>query len=433
IMLYTISNMLPRLLVIWVGKILIFLGRIKGGGSSLPGLVVEKLQPNFIQYIPSYFDKIIVVTGTNGKTTTTKVLRDILQEESDSVVSNQSGSNMPRGIITSVISAMDWTGKLQAKVGLFEVDEGFTTYICKELEPEVLAILNLHRDQLDRYGELDRIINMLYQAAKSSKFVVVNVDDLRLRDAFREFDNTTSVSALLKVRMQVPNDDQLHASTFNTVKKEEDYPADIIIKGVNEHDDGQEVSLNIRGVGFKVKTKLQGVFNAYNVAVAIAIASDLGAGKDVIKNAIADFEPAFGRSEVIKLKDKDIKMLLVKNPSGFNQTIAGFLNKQALPTLIIINDNYADSRDVSWLWDVDIEGWSNAASSKIIVSGTRAHDMALRLQYADIEYIIEPDIKKAIIELTNLIPRGGTGNIVPTYTAMLKSRKLLKSKIRVKV
>lgn len=431
-MLYTNSNMLPHLLAIWVGKILILLGRLKGGSSSLPGLVVEKLYPNFIQHIPSYFDKIIVVTGTNGKTTTTKLLRNILHEEFDLVVSNQSGSNMPRGIITSVISSMSWTGKLHAKIGLFEVDEGFTTYMCKELEPEVLAILNLHRDQLDRYGEVDRIINMLSKAAESSKSVLVNFDDPKLKSAFIQFDNITSLSASSKVRRLVPNDDQLHKSTSATIDNEKDYPADIFIKYVNGYNHGQEIKIDIRCVDIKIKTKLQGVFNAYNIAVAVAIASDLGVNKDTINNVVANFEPAFGRSEIVKLKDKYIKILLVKNPSGFNQIIVSFLNQQPLPTLIIINDNYADGRDVSWLWDVDIENWHNIDSGKIITSGTRAYDMALRLQYANIECVVEPDIKKAIAKLISLTPKNGTSNIVPTYTAMLKSRKLLKNKAKLK-
>ncbi len=438
--------MLPHLLTIWIGKILLLLGRIRGGGSSLPGLVVEKLQPNFIQKIDQYFDRIIVVTGTNGKTTTTKMLKDILQNDGKDVVTNSTGSNMPRGIITSVISAMNWSGGLKAEVGLFETDEGFTTQICQELNPDILAILNLHRDQLDRYGELDRITGLLKTAAKSAKSTVVNFDDLKLKEAFKDDEDIISLAAAAEVRNLVPSDDLLHshkqAEINQDTAKPPDYPADVLITLVKSIDQGQEITLKLKNPDqdkgkdanktdtstLKLKTNLEGVFNSYNIAAAVAAANSLGVSEKAIKQAVADFQPAFGRSEAVQVDGKELKIILVKNPSGFNQAIASFLNKEPLPTLIIINDNYADGRDISWLWDVDIESWQAALEGKVIVSGIRAHDMALRLQYADIEATIEPDIKRAVAKFIEIIPEGGRGNIVPTYTAMLETRKALRRK-----
>lgn len=404
------------------------LSRLRGGGSSLPGLVVEKIYPDIITTFGSHFSKIILVSGTNGKTTTTKMLREILHSKFDNIVHNEAGSNMSRGVISAVISAMDWKGGLHADVGLFEVDEGFLPYISEHLCPDVLVVLNLHRDQLDRYGELERITHLVFEAASYARETVINIDDPRLHQLHKKIPRTTTVAASSSVRRLVPSDDELNYQK-DTHEIDVHKGADIFIASAKKRNgNSQYAEILVDGKLVEVELRIPGVFNTYNAASALGAGFLLGVGTDEMSTALSNVEPAFGRTEQVQIDGKTLQILLVKNPSGFNQVIMNFLNSENFPVLVGINDNHADGRDVSWLWDVDIESW-NATQRDIYTTGVRGHDMALRLQYADIPVkSTDTDIVRALDNFIQRIPSGETGYIVPTYTAMLTIRKALAKK-----
>ncbi|MEX0749122.1 MAG: MurT ligase domain-containing protein [Candidatus Saccharimonadales bacterium] len=411
-----------RLLVIWIGKTVLVLSRLRRGGSALPGLVVERLYPKFIHSLRPHFQTVILVTGTNGKTTTTKMLQEILRCKYNTIVHNQAGSNMSRGIISATLAALDWRGELSAEVGLFEVDEGFAAHLSTALQPEVMVVLNLHRDQLDRYGELERVADLLVEAAAHAKHTVINYDDPRLRNSF-QLDSVSGAAAASNVREQVPSDEALYLDDEPT---EPDYTAaEVFIEDNANQDAAQAVSFRINQRSYSASLQIPGVFNIYNAALALAVSELLEIDTARAVAALGEVKPAFGRTEEITIGDKTLQILLVKNPSGFNQVIASFLSVEPLPTMIAINDNYADGRDVSWLWDVRIESWAEADTQPIITSGSRGYDMALRLQYADIPSRAMPSLRAALDELLAEVPPGGRGYIVPTYTAMLELRKLI--------
>lgn len=413
-----------RIVIIWIGKFLQLLTRMRGGGSAFPGLVVERLYPEFIQTLHPHFSQVVLVTGTNGKTTTTKMLREILHSKYDNIVHNQAGSNMSRGVISSALEAMDWRGRLRADVGLFEVDEGYATKIAAMLRPDIFVALNLHRDQLDRYGELERINELLTEAAQHAKHTVLNYDDTRLRSLMDNLVSFSGVSGSQEIQSQVPSDDRLGRSE-ETERKEATNDPEIFIESAEFIDGRQSAKLRIGGEEHELSLKIPGVFNIYNAAVALEAGLQLGVDTEKALEILSTVEPAFGRSEEVRIDGKTLQLLLVKNPSGFNQVIMNFLNPRPEPVLFVINDNFADGRDVSWLWDVDIESL-DMGGEPVLTSGTRGYDMCLRLQYADIEAATDPDIKEAIDRLIEQIPEGGRGYIVPTYTAMLSIRKQLK-------
>lgn len=420
-----------RFVAIFIGKIVVYLSRLRGGGSSLPGLIAEKIYPSLVSSFRQHLRLVVLVTGTNGKTTTTKMLREILRSKFSNIVHNEAGSNMSRGVVSAVISSMSWSGKLEADVGLFEVDEGFIARLSRELEPDALVVLNLHRDQLDRYGELERIKQFIEDAASHAKSTVLNVDDSRLEELSNKITPLIKVAATREVRKLVPSDDELGQRGESLYHKDHE-DADVYIDKVAGTKNGiQHAEITINGEVQKVSLQIPGVFNVYNAAMALGTSEILEVDTSSALTALATVKPAFGRTERVVVGDKTLQILLVKNPSGFNQVIMNFLNLDNRPVLIAVNDNYADGRDVSWLWDVDIENWS-VADTRIITTGTRGYDMALRLQYADIESYTEQDLSLAVEDFIDMIPEGGEGYIVPTYTAMLAIRKILRNKASLK-
>lgn len=412
------------MLVTWIGKATLYVTKLRGGGSALPGLIVEKIAPNYLQSCAGNFDMTLLVAGTNGKTTTTKMIRAILEAEGKTVVNNAAGSNMPRGIISAILERMDWHGNMDADIGLFEIDEGFIGQTAHVLEPESIVVLNLLRDQLDRYGELDRTTQLITDALPHTKTAVLNGDDPRVAGMEGHAGRTVFFGAEEDIRRQVPHDDALHRKQ-PTESQSEERNRTVTIVSAETDQEIQRVSMDVGGATWTTDLQVPGVFNAYNAATATALTYMLGIAEETVTDALNRVTPAFGRGERISIAGKDVVLLLVKNPAGFNQIINTHLVDDAeTPALIAINDNYADGRDVSWLWDVNIERLSGSARA-FIAGGIRGYDMALRLQYADISAETERDFQEAINALLERVPEGGEGHIVPTYTAMYQIRKLL--------
>lgn len=420
-----------RIFVTWVGRIILHILRLTGrGGSALPGLVVERLSPNYLRgmarRLPGH---VVLVTGTNGKTTTTKLLSGILEAENRRVLVNRSGSNMSRGIASAFIEQSNWFARPKADIGLFEVDEAFVGDVAAKTKPKVLIVLNLLRDQLDRYGELDRTAKLIRKGFSHTKTVVLNGDDSLVKGLSSDFprDRVKYFGAVAKLQEQLPDDASLLSKASKGIERllPELRHLDMLLTSANAVKNGQNVALKHQHQSCRAFLQLPGLYNAYNAAAATLAALCLDVSFQNASNALAGVRPAFGRSEVVEFDGKKLELLLVKNPSGFNQVINTFLcDTKNLPILFAINDNFADGRDVSWLWDVDFEKLKNM-NHKILVSGIRANDLAVRLKYADIPCTVETSLTQALHVFHKELSAAQIGFVVPTYTAMLKLRGAL--------
>lgn len=415
---------------IGLGKFVKKAMRLRGGGSALPGLVVEKLSPKFLTNALSNLPYgVVVVSGTNGKTTTTKIVVELLKAHGLRVFTNPSGSNFTRGVVASLLDHVDNTGHLDMDIAVVELDEAHAVHFARAVPPTYALILNVFRDQLDRFGEIDHTAKLLGTVVESTtKGVVLNRDDELVRslavNTSKDIDlRYFGVSdTLLKL---FPSDATMRGGANKKKAKENDKrPAvskdDVILSKLS----GQKATFTTGEVAKSASLRLAGIYNVQNAAAALSLTRMiLGETFDAKRTyaALEEVRPAFGRGEAVTIDGEPLEIVLVKNPSGFRLSLASYKKKPAT-TMIAINDLYADGRDMSWLWDVD---FSDFVTSGIpFVSGIRAYDMALRLQYDGVEVgQILPDTTAA---LTAFLASGpGPKRIFCTYTAMLALRREL--------
>lgn len=405
-----------------IGKTVKQAARLRGGGSALPGLVIEKIDPGFItRTLAQIPHGVVVISGTNGKTTTTKIVVELLEAAGLKVFTNRTGSNFSRGVAAALLGEVDMRGRLDADIAVLELDEAWAVKFVQLVPPRYSLLLNVMRDQLDRFGEIDTAAGFLAKIAQATTdTVVLNRDDPRI---YRLHQNTSADVAFFGTTDQLlelmPTDDALktgHAQANQTA------PADVLLADI----DKQTATFQIDNAKHAVRMRLNGVYNLLNAAAALSLVRQITGEKaelTTLLGALSDVAPAFGRGETIVIDGTPIELILVKNPSGFRLSLLSFADGTA-DTMIAINDNYADGRDVSWLWDVDVSRLEQVA----VVSGVRAHDMALRLEYDDITpEIIEPDLAAALEKLLAHHPRRPK-HIYCTYTAMMRLRKLLSIK-----
>ena len=405
-----------------IGKTVKQAARLRGGGSALPGLVIEKIDPGFItRTLAQIPHGVVVISGTNGKTTTTKIVVELLEAAGLKVFTNRTGSNFSRGVAAALLGEVDMRGRLDADIAVLELDEAWAVKFVQLVPPRYSLLLNVMRDQLDRFGEIDTAAGFLAKIAQATTdTVVLNRDDPRI---YRLHQQTAANVAFFGTTDQLlelmPTDDALktgHAQANDTA------PADVLLTDI----DKQTATFQINDAKHAVRMRLNGVYNLLNAAAALSLVRQIMGDKaelTTLLGALSDVAPAFGRGETIVIDGTPIELILVKNPSGFRLSLLSFADGTA-DTMIAINDNYADGRDVSWLWDVDISRLEQVA----VISGVRAHDMALRLEYDDITpEIIEPDLAAALEKLLAHHPRKPK-HIYCTYTAMMRLRKLLSIK-----
>lgn len=408
-----------------IGKAVRGLTKLRGsGGQALPGLVVERLVPNYLAAMLAQLpDGIVIVTGTNGKTTTTKIIVELLRLSGKRVLTNPTGSNFTRGIVASLSQQATVGGKLPFDIGVFELDEAYAVQFVKQVRPHWVLALNVMRDQLDRFGELDtaaRLIGATMEQATEG--VVVNGDDVRLTAHAATLRGVKVVTFGVEpeLRKFFPVDDELVAVEDAPAKPRATAgKADVTLTAFNK----QNATFRLGDTEHSTTLTLTGQHNFQNAAAALAVVRSLVPGHDAqLVEQLGGIHPAFGRGERFTLKDgSTLELILIKNPAGFRQTLASYPVAQ-VPTMIAINDNYADSRDVSWLWDVDLSPL--AGRTVVMTSGTRAPDMALRLKYDDVHVgAIQPDIKAALYDFCQ---QKGDKMIITTYTAMLQFYRLLK-------
>lgn len=401
----------------WVSRLL---GR---GGSALPGLVALRLAPDLIGRLAGGIPEgVVVVTGTNGKTTTTKMLVEILRRAGRRVLSNPTGSNLARGLATRLIEAADRRGRIDADIAVFEIDEAAVRSLGRELAPRCLVVTNLARDQLDRYGELNTTASHIRAALAHAGTAILNADDPLVVDLAGSAAADLRFGAVDEIRDRMPHDRSLYGgSDFERSAR-----LDLVIEAAAPSGDGLHATLaSASGETVEMDLAVPGVFNAYNAAAAALAAGSLGVALTEAASVLETVQPAWGRGQVIDYRGRRVRLLLVKNPAGFNQAI--HLLRAVPPgaaVLIAINDLIADGRDVSWLWDVRIEDLA-AAGHRFSTTGIRALDMAVRLKYAGIDAPWESDLAAALHRFIESVPEGETCFVVPTYTAMLALLGLL--------
>jgi UDP-N-acetylmuramyl tripeptide synthase len=421
---------MPHPFVIVLGKAVRYAARLRGGGSALPGLFVERISPDFIKQTLAQLPRgVVVISGTNGKTTTTKMVVALLEAHGLKVFTNRTGSNFSRGVAAALLGDIDVKGKLDADIAVLELDEAHAVKFVETVPPRYSLLLNVMRDQLDRFGEIDATAKMLEKIAiATTDTVVLNREDTRvlaIKDSLK--DQKVELFGLSdELLSHFPSDDDMRS---DSVKKTKRPTASVILKKYF----GNEATYDLGGYEFSTTLKLNGVYNVFNSAAAIALThavldTEINAG--VVLSTIASVTPAFGRGEELIVGGKPLELVLVKNPSGFRLGLKSF-SPVGYATMIAINDNYADGRDMSWLWDVDFETLSEEGVSE--VAGIRAYDMALRLQYDEVTIgHIERDLTTALRQfISNNADK--PKRIYCTYTAMLALRRELSKITKVEV
>jgi len=417
----TVPVILPFSLI---GKAVAKVTRARGGhGSALPGLVVERLSPHFLRNILAQLPHgVVVISGTNGKTTTTKMVVEMLRHSGLRVFTNDSGSNFTRGVVSSALKYMHGVS-LDADIAVLELDEAHGVHFVAEVPPDYTLLLNVFRDQLDRFGEIDTTARLLGTIAQATRRqVVLNAGDPRI--AGLEDGLTVPVgwfAAASSLREQFPTDDELRG----VVDAVEPASAGAVqLVGL----DGADAVYEINGSALPVTLSVFGSHNALNGAAALALVKAvLGDGFDAadMVDALSSVAPAFGRGEVLHIGGRQIRLTLVKNPSGFTLSLRG---ASTSPTYVAVNDASADGRDVSWFYDVDFGALRG--NELVFVGGIRAYDMALRLEYDGVSVAgVTTDTATGLAQFLQASD-GVDGQIFATYTAMLDIRKICQDAVK---
>jgi UDP-N-acetylmuramyl tripeptide synthase len=427
---------------IWLGKIFFLLSRLRGSrGTALPGLVVERLFPNFLELSRPHLGRLIVITGTNGKTSTQTLLAHSLRRlQPGAVLVNSRGANLSRGLVAEICRNFPLFGKRQFAFSVFEVEEATFPRIAEQIRADLLVVTNFFRDQLDAYGEINRTKQHILNGAQKSSGIkiVANGDDpqvLELHDALAaiagvQINYVTIAGAGQKINYeqssaQLPDKGKLNIEEFQPAR---------VTKNLGS-------SFNYKGHEFELL--LPGFYSYYSFAFASKVLAVLGVLTEHnlgnYKAAVAQCKPAFGRGEIINAvsgnknvgnKNQELQLFLIKNPVGFDLGLDLIAELESGLSLgILINDKIADGRDVSWLWDSQLEKLKSTKLHSIVVGGERALDMALRLKYAlPNKVIVTQNLSEFVAELLN---QPGPLKVMATYTAMNQVRDLLLERAKI--
>ena len=458
--------------------------RLRGsGGSAFPGLVMEKADPHFMaRALAPLPYGVVLVSGTNGKTTTTRMVVELLRGQGLKVFTNPTGSNFTRGVVAALLGAMPLNGRLDADVAVLELDEAHATHFVRTVKPRAALLLNVMRDQLDRFGEIDYTASLLHKVARATTgTVVLNADDPRLAAPSFRADLRADVRGFAvspQLRSVFLSDDELHDSldgcTLGQPKKDAEAKADTKAEPTTETEPaakpepeeqpakpepteqpaqpepteqpaqpleivatleemmGRHAVIDLAGHRHEVDFAIPGAHNILNATAAMGLVKELlgeRTDEQALAASAAKVTAAFGRGELLSIDGQEVELGLVKNPAGFRMSLlsAAAVRSQQPPLIMIaINDQYADGRDMSWLWDVEFAGLR--AEGVAVVTGVRAWDMALRLRYDEVPVgTVEPDLTRAVELLREAAGKADDGagrpmRIFTTYTAMLALR-----------
>ena len=426
------------------------LRKLGKGGTNVPGRIALKVYPEVLGQLAKGVTTIIV-TGTNGKTTTSRMIEKSLSDSGYKFFSNKSGANMLSGITAEFAMNSTLGGKNRYEYALIECDEAAFKTVSKYVDAKCVVVTNVFRDQLDRYGEVTHTLNSILTGIKNSPNAVVciNADDSLSVSMKDEISNKVVFygveSEIYKNRVEEVSDAPY------CIKCKSEYVYDYVTYGhlggfrcpncgyhrpetevsvekvVASTPDSSTIILKLHGKEYTTTINLPGGYNIYNGAATAAAGYVLGLKDETIVSALSDFECGFGRMEKFTVNNTDIRMILIKNPAGCNQVL-NFLSNNTEPSLFIValNDRFADGTDISWIWDVDFEKLNQLSDklTEIWATGRRADEMAMRFKYAGIAV----DKIKVIKDYEKLIENAANQSapvyIMPTYTAMLDIREI---------
>ncbi|MFB9731170.1 DUF1727 domain-containing protein [Ornithinimicrobium kibberense] len=403
--------------------------RLRGGGSALPGLVTEKIDPAVLRHTLGSLPRgVVVVSGTNGKTTTTKMLVALLRAHGWRVFTNPTGSNFTRGVISSLLGEVRLDGRLDADVAVVELDEAHALHFAAQVPPTHALLLNVARDQLDRFAEIDHTARLLTRLGEQTTTgVVLNADDSfisRVRGSLRPGVQVRWFGVDPSIADRLPELQEADVRFEDAEARPELGVGDGLLL---PDPDGRALTVRFPGgddVG-PVVLRQRGLAAMINATAATTTARALlgeqfSAG--TAARALAAVNPPFGRGEVVDVDGAPLELVLVKNPAGFTVAL-GTYGGEPVDTMVAINDNYADGRDVSWLYDVSFESLRERGVA--LTSGVRGWDMALRLRYDGVEVgQVETDLDRALDRFL-ADHRGRPTRIFCTYTAMMHLRRRL--------
>lgn len=449
-----ITSKLLRRICRWLGT----------SGTSLPGKLALMMFPLILKKISDRFQTIIV-TGTNGKTTTARIVGQILEENHVRYIANKSGANLLSGIANTFLEAVDYRGKSPVKVALIECDEAAFKTVADHVESDVIIVTNFFRDQLDRYGELYTTLKNVSTAIEKSEKtrLVLNSDDSlcaslgrtphrevfyygfgpdALQHTQAETDSDAAYCLDCKTKYNYTYHTYGHLGGFSCpgcgyARPDSSLTCSKVLKMTNS-DTSIELQVSGSNEIYTGRVNIPGIYNVYNALAAAACGLALGFPINTIIDALSRFQCGFGRMETIQVSGRKIELILVKNPAGFNQVMQFLLTEQKnIQLAFAINDKFADSTDISWLWDVDFEKLQliKEQIECIHACGTRKEDLIVRLKYAGVSadrIIMHHDYDSMIRAGLSRMEPGQNFYILPTYTAMLDIRKVLKKKFGLK-
>jgi UDP-N-acetylmuramyl tripeptide synthase len=481
---------MKKIFAIFIAKQAAFWSRIfgRGGGAALPGLLALKIYPKIAAELTENLEKgVILVTGTNGKTTTSKMIVEILEASGEKVLSNSGGSNLTRGIASALIEKSNLFGEIKEKVGVYEVDEATMPKVIKNLQLKIqndkipasagmtgkrdssirrsakslgmtnpikaVVVTNIFRDQLDRYGEVDKTAEILRKSIESSpkSMLILNADDPIVASLGKDRKNTVYFG-ITDNKLATKSDLAIDIKDCLICGKELTYETryyshiglyfckgcgfsrpktKITAKNIKLTPENISADISTGKVSNSLTLPMIGIYNLYNALGAIGLGNTLKIKNKTSFKALKNLAPAFGRMESFEINGKKGVIHLVKNPTGFNQVLEAITqNRKSKIALIALNDNFADGTDVSWIWDSAFELFKTGFR-KIFISGIRSEDLRLRLKYANVTsriIITEKDLGKALNVAISETKDNENLYILPTYTAMLSLRKGLVQK-----
>jgi len=439
---------LRKTTAVLAGKATGALSRItrRGGGTTLPGDVARAIDPKILTRLAQDLTHgSIVITGTNGKTTTARLVTWLLEGAGHRVVTNRAGANLIFGATAAALDKAGADGRLHADWGVFEIDEASLPTAVEEIRPQATVVLNLFRDQLDRYGELESIAKKIEKALATqsqTSAAILNADDPRVAEiglglprkpmwyglddekvASKTLPHAADArtcphdgATLIFDRVYVGHDGVYRCPNGDFARPDPDLTAtEIQLHGFDS------LAMTIHGT--RVEIRLGGLYNCYNVLAAYAAACSVGLDGEYVAERLQTFKAAFGRQEHVEFRGRHLILVLSKNPAGFNETLRTAVEEAAGTHFIIgLNDRKADGTDVSWIWDVDFEQLQDRATT-VIPAGSRAYDLAVRLKYAGVK-AEEPqtDPGQALDALIETTSEDDTAYLLCTYTAMLDLR-----------
>ncbi len=438
---------IQNFLAISACKMLIKLGKLMGKkGSSAPGSIAMKIAPGLLKDLAKQVKKeIIVVCGTNGKTTTNNLIYSLFTEKGNKVVCNNVGANMLPGVACSFISMATYGGKLDADYAAIECDEASLRHVVKHITPHKIVVTNLFRDQMDRYGEVEDTAKLLEEGICQvpDTTLVLNADDPYVRnlglnrkaiyygvseDTGLNKDESHENQFCLKCGADL-NYEYYHYNQlgyYTCPKCDFKRPNPNYSATRVDVSGGLKFVMSYKGIQRKFNVNYKGFYNVYNILASYAVYEDNGGTSEEAQEIFNAYKPQIGRMESFAIDGKEVTLNLAKNPAGFNQAIATVCaDKREKSVLVAVNAMASDGTDVSWLWDVDFEALKDSGVDKIYVSGVRRDDLALRLKYAGFEDIRIIDITsesiKSIIDEST-----GVSYLLVNYTVLFGTQTILK-------